>query len=298
MKNSHTILISIAMFGAGVLLGPNLKTLFLGGSTNGSLPDKVKSAISLEAKDSSYATLMAQYGSLNKASALFKRAVIKGQENKIPEYTLAKIVLLIQAKVDERDYDNSEKYYEGLLKVLKDNKSITEERNLKNQELISIAHLLAGKSAAARGKFDLAEVRFAKALEFVNGIDDLNWLKFYIIEQRGRNLMAQKNFKDAIPVFEEVLAYKRSTGIISQRALSSMDLLVNLCYLSSKTGDEKRFHKYTLMGMQALPRDASPNDIYKLYFEMARNNAAYENQDPKAKEYLEQIWRVIMLNSI
>ena len=108
------------MFGAGVLLGPNLKTLFLGGSTNGSLPDKVKSAISLEAKDSSYATLMAQYGSLNKASALFKRAVIKGQENKIPEYTLAKIVLLIQAKVDERDYDNSEKYYEGLLKVLKD----------------------------------------------------------------------------------------------------------------------------------------------------------------------------------
>ncbi|HMO19656.1 MAG TPA: hypothetical protein PKD05_12190 [Candidatus Melainabacteria bacterium] len=299
MKSSHAVLLSLSCLLAGIIAGPTIKEVTESRQAGDKrLSELQQELITRECRDSFATALVSQYGPAEKASEYLVKNIDLAVENRMNEYRAIKLIELMRSSQRSLDFRQVEKRYEDLVQIYKESPSIEKSTNMKLLSITAFGHCLAGQNATLRKEYTLAEHRYERALDLVKDIDDLNWLRFYIVEQQAKKDVIEEKYDQALKAFEEVLDYRNSRQPNSAGGISRLNLLVNLCYLAHKLGDKEKLKKFVNVA-SSLPevKAREKGDPYWAFFRLSTISVGLTEKSEDADTYMERMWRTIIVNS-
>ena len=283
----------------GVFVGPFLKDFASKKGADDKLTTSQKETLNKESQEAFYDWFLSRFENKVAASKRLATLIERGKSNKMPQYTLNKLVLLMEINIDLHDVKAANHTYELMLELLKNQPEIIEELNLKDVACIAYGHLLAAKAAGWAGNYEVAENRFARADELIKDIKELRILKPIIYQEEGWFELGKGNPKQALEKFEKVKKWQKYVGT---SPLKQLNTYVNLCYLAHITDQQKKLATYAKEAKMLLPpkrRDKKDQLYmsYKLYL-IAAQKLAINKDDPYSKKIMDSFWRMIAVNSI
>lgn len=299
MKSSHAVLLSLTCLLAGVIAGPTIKEITetkQGDSRH--LSAAQQELATKECRDSFATALISQYGPAEKATEYLIKNIDLAVENKMAEYRAIKLIELMRSSQRSLDFKQVEKRYEDLVQIYKENPSIEKSTNMKLRSITAFGHCLAGQNATLQKDYTLAEHRYERALELVKDIDDLYWLRYYVVEQQAKKDVIEEKYDQALKAFEAVLDYRNARQPNSAGGISRLNLLVNLCYLAHKVGDKQKMKKFITVA-STLPevKAREKGDPYWAFFKLSTISLGLTENSEDANTYMERMWRTIIVNS-